>query len=172
MIIKKHHIKFYNINMNYAYYRLKNFSLEWQLILLSDGSFTQNLNSIKGQKIRINLIQQNLIKNNQILRQVWIEDLHKNKIAFAESSWEKNNIKKSKPNNYRPIGKSMIKYELDISKKIHNINYGYNYFTEKAFKLKQPILSREYTICYNKQNLTTIKEFFSPDLKSILKKIT
>lgn len=172
MIIKKHHIRFYNINVNYAYYRLRNFSLEWQLILLGDGSFTQNLNSITGQKIRINLIQQNLIAKNQILRQVWIEDLHKNKIAFAESFWENNNIKTSKLNNCRPIGKSMIKYELDIFKEIQNISYGYNYFTEKVFKLRRPILSREYTICYDSQTLTTIKEFFSPNLKNILKKIT
>ncbi len=62
----------------------------------------------------------------------------------------------------------MINDELDISKKIHRISYIYNYFIEKTLCTKHPILSREYTIWYNSKRLTTIKEFFSPHLATIL----
>nr|AYR05927.1 hypothetical protein [Lithothamnion sp.] len=155
---------FYKFDVKHSYDTSQNFPLKWQLMLLSDGSFTQNLNSVIGQNININLIRQNLTKNNHIIRQVWIEDLYKNKMAFAESYWKKNDIKKSKLSHFKPIGKSMIKNELDISKKIHNINYGYNFFIEKTLEIKHPILSREYTIQYNNKPLTTIKEFFSPHL--------
>lgn len=168
MIIKNHNIIFYKFSVKHRDDILQNFPLKWQLILLSDGSFTQNLNSIIGQTININLIRQNLTKNNQIIRQVWIEDLNKNKIAFAESYWKKNDIKKSKLSDFKPIGKSMINNEIDISKKIHNIKYGYNLFIEKTLEIKHPILSREYTIQYNNKPLTTIKELFSPNLETIL----
>nr|YP_010728839.1 hypothetical protein P6G75_pgp076 [Lithothamnion corallioides]WEA77115.1 hypothetical protein [Lithothamnion corallioides] len=167
MIINNHSITFYSFNVKNSYYTSKNFPLEWQLMLLSDGSFTQNLNSIIGQNININLIRQNLINKNQIIRQVWIEGLHKNKMAFAESYWKKNDIKKSELSYCKPIGKSMINDELDISKKIHNINYGYNFFIEKTLQIKHPIFSREYIIWYNNKPLTTIKEFFSPNLDHI-----
>lgn len=168
MIIKNHNIIFYKFSVKHSYDVLQNFPLKWQLILLSDGSFTQNLNSIIGQKININLIRQNSTKNNQIIRQVWIEDLYKNKMAFAESYWKKNDIKKSKLSDFKPIGKSIINNEIDISKKIHNINYGYNLFIEKTLDTKHPMLSREYTIQYKNNALTKIKELFSPHLETIL----
>lgn len=164
MITKKRYIKFYTVNMKNSYYTLQNSPSEWQLVLFSDGSFTQNVNSITGQKTYISLI-----KNNQAIREVWIESLNKNKIAFAESYWGKNDIITKKMNNCQPIGRSMIRHELDISKKIHSINYGYDCFIEKAFQIKEPILSREYSIICNGQVLTTIREFFSPNLKTILK---
>lgn len=171
MIIKNNNIIFYKFNLKHSYTTSLNFPSKWQLVLLSDGSFTQNLNSIIGQKININLIRQHLINNNQVIRQVWIEDLYKNKMAFAESYWEKNEIKQSKLSHFRPIGKSMINDELDISKKIHNINYGYNFFIEKTLAIKHPILSKEYIIQYNNKPLTTIKEFFSSHLDTILEDI-
>nr|YP_010471172.1 hypothetical protein N4M48_pgp020 [Synarthrophyton patena]UVF63001.1 hypothetical protein [Synarthrophyton patena] len=168
MITKQKHIIFYKINTKNSYYTLQNFPVTWQLILFSDGSFTQNINSITGKEVRINLLRQNLLKNNQIIRYVWIEDLNKNKIAFAESSWQ-NNLKLF---NYKPIGQSLINNEIDISKAIKTINYGYNYFIEQTTKRQVPIFNKEYAMYNNKNSLNNIKEFFLPKLKSISSQIT
>ncbi len=71
----------------------------------------KNLNSITGRKININLIRQNLIKNNQIIRQVWIEDLYKNKMAICRILLGKKWISKKHELNYcKPIGKVYDKW--------------------------------------------------------------
>lgn len=59
-----------------------------------------------------------------------------------------------------PIGKSLIKQEIDISKNISKINYGYNYFIEQEVHARKPILSRKYKIYYKNQPFIVIKEFF------------
>lgn len=79
MIIKQKQIDFYNIDIKKSYFTLQNFATIWQLILFSDGSFTQNLNSLEGNTIKIKLLQPKLISLHQKTRYVWIEDINKKK---------------------------------------------------------------------------------------------
>nr|YP_009541615.1 hypothetical protein [Synarthrophyton chejuense]AYR05624.1 hypothetical protein [Synarthrophyton chejuense] len=173
MIIKEHNINFYKLHTNSINNKLKNLPKKWQLILLSDGSFTQNLNSITGKKIKINLIRQTLITKHKTNRSVWIQDNSNNKLAFANSYLKYNQKQGYKSLSLRdtPIGKSVINNEIDISKAIHTINYGYNYFTEKKIQTQRPILSRKYTMYYKQKSLTNIKEIFLPNLNNILNQI-
>lgn len=69
---------------------------------------------------------------------------------------------------YIPIGKLLIKHEIDISKTINKIHYGYNYFIEEKSYIKQPMLSRKHKICYKKEAFIVIKEFFSKKLTNII----
>ena len=167
MITKPQNIIFYKIYINNSYYTLQNLTQKWQLVLFNDGSFTQNLNSMIGKKVKVNLIQQSPTRNKQIIRRIWIEDCKHNKIAFAKSFWQNNNIKTCKTLKNTPIGKSIINNEVDIHKIINNLRYGYNYFIEQTINIKKPIFSRRYTIYHKNKSLTTIEEFFSPKLETI-----
>nr|YP_007878318.1 conserved hypothetical plastid protein [Calliarthron tuberculosum]AGA63929.1 conserved hypothetical plastid protein [Calliarthron tuberculosum] len=161
MLRRKRVIEFYEIPYSEVY-KNKTVSLPiaLQLIIMNNGSLTQNFNSITGKKIQIHLIKQKTQKNQEIIRQVWIkENLHK--LAFAESYWKKNNIQKNNIINNKPIGQSIILNEIDVYKEIKSIHYGYSYNLEKKFKVNTPLWSRKYTIWYNKKPLTIIQEFFS-----------
>lgn len=172
-----------NINLKYKFekilflpinntnYTLKNLiPIEWQLILLSDGSFTQNLNSLTGKRIKIEVISLNSIKrikskNNITIREIWIKDNKDKKLAFAKSLWpvinSPSNIKLPKNQS---IGQSLIEFKVDIYKDIHEIYYGYCGYLEKKFNYNGPTWGRKYTLYYKKKHLATIQEIFSPQI--------
>lgn len=79
MIIKQKQVDFYNIDIKQSYFTSQNFPTIWQLTLFSDGSFTQNLNSLEGMNIKIKLLTAKLISIHQKIRHVWIEDKNKKK---------------------------------------------------------------------------------------------
>lgn len=159
MLQKKHIIAFYKL-----YYpkqcNTTSLPIILQLILINNGSLTQNLNSITGQKIYIHLIKQQIKNNRQIIRKVWIKKNTK-KLAFAESCWNQQKIDIMKFIANQPIGQSIILDETDIYKEIEYIQYGYYYYLEKTFQIKTPLWHRQYTIWLDKKTLTVIQEFFS-----------
>lgn len=148
--------------------------LEWQFILMNDGSFTQNLNSLLIKKPHIlvcqksNQISKNYIKN---IRIVWLENKNQNKFTFARSIWILNNNTYINLNllNEQPLGYSLIEYETDITKNIQEIYYGYNNYLESKFDSKELIWGRKYTIFYKSKSYITIEEFFSPKLLYLFK---
>lgn len=170
----KHHnfIDFYRYNISKDIHNLDCIPNKWKLIIMADGSFTQNLNSLTGKEIFISLINQKQLPTindkkeieNFLFRQIWLEDKDQNKLAFAESLWKLSSKKTLDLNNKQPIGKSFIEFEIDFYKKIQNIQFGYSYLIGSGFKTQQPIWSREYILLHNNQDITKIKEFFSPEL--------
>nr|YP_009295731.1 conserved hypothetical plastid protein [Mastocarpus papillatus]AOL58215.1 conserved hypothetical plastid protein [Mastocarpus papillatus] len=146
--------------------------IEWQLILISDGSFTQNLNSLKGKRIQIEVLSSSSnskIEKKNIIREVWIKDNQENKLAFAQSLWPNNNIKGKNYNyiklpQYQAIGQSLIELKIDTYKDIHEIYYGYCTYLENNFNYNGPIWGRKYTIYKNRQRFVTIQEIFSPQI--------
>lgn len=157
MLQKKHLITFYKL-----YYPKKcnitSLPIILQLILINNGSLTQNLNSITGQKIYIHLIKQQTRNSRQVIRKVWIKKNTK-KLAFAESCWYQQNLIKLIVN--QPVGQSIILNETDIYKEIEYIQYGYYHYLEQIFQIKTPLWHRQYTIWLDKKALTVIQEFFS-----------
>ncbi|KAI0556489.1 ycf21 (chloroplast) [Gracilaria domingensis] len=139
---------------------------EWKFILMSDGSFTQNLNSLTGQQITTcpTYIKRQYITSKMKTRKVYLQDTSKRNLAFAQSNWIlqiNNKIYKTFKSN-QPIGKSLIKHQIDIHKDIHEIYYVYSTYLEHIFNSTEPIWGRKYTIYHECQPVTTIQEFFSP----------
>ena len=175
MISKQHFIPFYTINKLDIHNRLLIIPIEWRLVIIGQGSLTQNSNSITGEKTYIHLIsqktrinKQNYLKNN-ITRQVWIKNKKEKKLVFAESHWNQSNAFFTHLTSKQAIGKSLIEFEMDFYKEIHQIQYGYSYILWKAFETEAPIWSRKYTIWHDYKPLVTIKEFFSHKLIKHLK---
>uniref|UniRef100_UPI0030036A60 Ycf21 n=1 Tax=Anunuuluaehu liula TaxID=3049639 RepID=UPI0030036A60 len=165
---KFHKILFLPINnTNYNLSHL--IPIEWQLILISDGSFTQNLNSLTGKHIKIEIIspysKTRMKKKKMQTREVWIKDHKDNKLAFAKSLWPA--INKTNyfvlPQN-QSIGQSLIELQIDMYKDIHEIYYGYCRYLENKFHDNGPTWGRKYTLFYQKQRLATVQEIFSPQI--------
>ena len=136
---------------------------------MSDGSYTQNLISLTGEIIHLNIVFESkyyTLNNNSHIREIWLTDSSYKKLAFAQSIWPlynktQNNILKL---NNQTIGQLLIESKIDIYKDIHEIYYGYCIYLEEQLSINEPIWGRKYTIYYNKKPLTTIQETFSPNI--------
>ena len=156
----------------YKIVKLKNISkfpipLEWQLILINEGSLTQNLHALTGNTLNIKKYQnfsKISIHNHKNLRCIWLENSIYTKFLFARSIWILNYINNININvtTNLPLGKSIIKSEVEIYKKLHEIYYGYCQYLEEEFQKNTPMWGRKYTMYYNNKSSITIQEFFSP----------
>lgn len=148
--------------------KLKTLPREWKLILMNDGSFTQNLNSLTGEhiKLKIHYKTSDILLNKKKLRIIWLEDNINNKLTFARSLWPLhiNHYKYIELGNNKPIGQSIIESKIDIYKDIYKLYYGYSKYLDKAFNSRGPIWGRKYKIYYHKKLFTIVEEFFSPHL--------
>nr|YP_009392628.1 hypothetical protein [Bostrychia tenella]ARW61190.1 hypothetical protein [Bostrychia tenella] len=140
---------------------------KWQLILMSEGSLTKNLNYLTSKITKIGVLQQKNSKNqviNRTIRCVWLETCIYTKLTFARSLWIL--INTNKPYNLinpnKPIGSSFIEYKIDTYKDIHEVYYGYCQNLEKNFPFPKTIWGRKYTLYYANKSSVIIQEFFSP----------
>lgn len=143
--------------------------IEWQFIIMNNGSLTQNLNSLFNNEIILEMVQKPMKTNKHKLtniRIVWLENCINKNLTFAKSIWTIN----QKNNTYipllktKPIGYSLIQSEIDIYKDLQEIYCGYCYNLESVFQRSQLIWGRKYKIFYNKQSYITVEEFFTPKL--------
>lgn len=146
----------------------KNIPKEWLFIILNNGSFTQNLNSLLVNKTTIEMSQKYQLLNDKFhnIRIVWLENYINNNLTFAQSIWainKKNHIYKSILNKH-PIGNGLIELEVDIYKNLQEIYCGYSYDLENTFQNTQLIWGRKYKIYYTDNSYVTIEEFFTPKL--------
>nr|YP_009511609.1 hypothetical protein [Melanthalia intermedia]AXI97486.1 hypothetical protein [Melanthalia intermedia] len=141
--------------------------VEWRLILLNDGSFTQNLNSLTGQEIKVYPVE---VMNKKMIRKrgfryIYLTNYYNKQLAFARSFWKLET--KNKTNaiiDDKPIGQSFIEYQSDIYKDIHEIYLAHCAYLECKFKSNKPIWGRKYTLHYHNKPIATVQEFFSPYL--------
>ena len=165
-----YNISIVNISENSYATNQKTFSIptKWKLILMSDGSFTQHLSSFIGKNINTNICKRlnYLLINKKKLRSIWLEHPQNDKFLFSQSLWpiERIYLKELSKTPEKPIGKLLIEYQQDIYKDIHEIYYGYSKYFDDYFQSQGPIWGRKYTIYYQKHHLTTVHEFFSPEL--------
>nr|QCI06382.1 hypothetical protein [Dictyurus purpurascens] len=156
---------------NYLRKKLLNIiKLEWKLILINEGSLTQVLHSLSGNKLKIQMFQKSN-KYYKNIRSIWLEDSLYTKLIFARSMWMYKYINEinNKIKNKKPLGKSIIISQIDILRKIHEINYGYCQYLEYKFQSNIPIWGRKYTLYYNNKAYITVQEFFSPYIANFFK---
>lgn len=141
---------------------------EWLFLILNNGSFTQNLNSLFMNQTIIEMSQKYQLINDQFnnIRIVWLENYINNHLTFAQSIWiinKKDHVYK-KILNKRPIGETLIKLEIDMYKNLQEIYCGYSYDLENIFQKTELIWGRKYKIYYAENSCVTIEEFFTPAL--------
>nr|YP_009395120.1 hypothetical protein [Bryothamnion seaforthii]ARW63888.1 hypothetical protein [Bryothamnion seaforthii] len=147
---------------------------KWQLILINEGSLTNNIQYLSNSKICIKALQKGYKKyndKNRIIRYVWMETSIYTSLIFARSLWilTCNNLSLININSNHPIGLSFITRQIDIYKEMHEIYYGYCQKIEKEIRFKEPIWGRKYTLRYKGESYITIQEFFSPRITNLFK---
>nr|YP_009500331.1 hypothetical protein [Gracilariopsis heteroclada]AXE43493.1 hypothetical protein [Gracilariopsis heteroclada] len=166
----------FNYILNIPFKGLESFNIEknalipnkWKLLLMNDGSFTQNLNSLTNEQIttlQAYTENQYLIKKRKI-RNIYLTNNSNQYLAFARSYWILNINHQIHNNliNNQPVGQLFINHQTDIYKDIHEIYYVHSAFLENTFKSLGPVWGRKYTIYYRYKPIITLQEFFSPYL--------
>nr|UEQ12260.1 hypothetical protein [Batrachospermum sp.] len=185
MNISKTFIKIWNINIdkNINHYKAiyQVIPEKWQLLLISDGSFTRNLSIINKYTVLLKLIkQEKKFYPSQIIlskkttkdkkklafsREIWLID-KKNYLIFAKSYHGKQIFNSKIIDKNKPLGLLLIESETEIYREITSIYHGYSKILERKFKTVGPFWGRSYQILYKNKILILINEFFSPTLIS------
>lgn len=138
-----------------------------KVILTSEGSFTKNTEYFTNNLVYIKKLQKtryNMNVKKQHIRSVWIGTFLYSRLVLARSLWLVIYKKKSyltKELLATPVGKSFIRNESDIYKRIDELCYGYNQFINKSYIYITPIWLKKYTLYYKSKYYVTIQEFFS-----------
>nr|QCI04256.1 hypothetical protein [Anotrichium furcellatum] len=155
-----------NIHKDYNFF----IPIKWYIILMNEGSFTQNLQYLIGNRIRVNIkqkIRKDLIENQiKNLRYIWLENYIYTKLMYAKSLWKLITYNQAYKDIHinQPIGKLFTKSQTDIYKNIAEIYYGYSIYLEKKFDIGKAIWGRKYILCYNNHAYAIVQEFFSPHI--------
>lgn len=141
-----------------------------QILLTSEGSLTRSIEYLTNNIVYIQKSQKESSKlkfQERKIRSVWMSTCLYSRLIFARSLWITVYTKKSKFNKKLskiPIGKSFIKYELDIHKSIHELYYGYSQLLNIPYNPRSPMWGRKYTLYYKNQYYITIQEFFPDEI--------
>lgn len=169
--LQKYHKIFIATNCNLNHETIY-IPVEWQIILINEGSFTRNLDCITGIKTNLRIQQkyttQYIKQSTRNIRCVWLENCIYTKLIFARSLWllKYRDSIHQKLNRNQPIGSLLIAFDKEIYKRIQEIYLGYSQYLEQKFKIIQPIWGRKCILYYNNKKYAIIEEFFSPNIIS------
>nr|QCI06188.1 hypothetical protein [Dicranema revolutum] len=153
-------------SINYRSYYWKNLiPQEWQIILMGDGSCTQNITSLTGKKTKVKILKENnykIVDNTSTVREVYLYNDQENILAFATSRWHYRKKLLLVNNISVPIGQLLIEHKQDFYKEINEIYNGYCQKLECKFHHKGLIWGRRYTLYYKSIPLASFEEIFSP----------
>tara|TARA_Y100001968_G_scaffold212345_1_gene195495 strand:+ start:70401 stop:70937 length:537 start_codon:yes stop_codon:yes gene_type:complete len=153
----------------------------WQLMLLGDGSPTRHLHLLTGFEVKVKLIgmesedspgQETPIEVKELRppllrRQVWLKcGVHT--LAWAESWWNLQEAKKHLQNKNLPIWKSLTQDRFELFREVDGLALVNADWLENEFKYQGPFWSRHYRFFRQQQELTVIREVFSPKLEKWL----
>nr|YP_009398849.1 hypothetical protein [Cliftonaea pectinata]ARW68077.1 hypothetical protein [Cliftonaea pectinata] len=158
-----------NIHIDKIKYINKKFTklipIQWQIVLINEGSFTQIKSYFTNKISHIKFINKKLNLSKRYIRCIWLLDTIYTKTIFARSIWLiMHHITLKVNREIQPIGISFINKEIDIYKNIHEIYYVYSKNLENNHKLNTIFWGRKYTLNYRKKSYTIIQEFFSSNL--------
>ena len=154
----------------------------WQILLLGDGSPTRHLRLLTREPIEVDVIDMSPIGNDRdraprgieavpsprLRRQVWLRTASGQRLAYAVSWWEAQEVDEYLQNRALPIWDNLSRLHTELYRDIQGIYYGESAELEKAFAEAGPFWGRHYLFWHNGQPLTLIYEVFSPYLKRYL----
>ncbi len=154
----------------------------WQILLLGDGSPTRHLQLLTGEKTEVDIIDMSLVGEEDdgappqisvvgephLRRQVWLRTAGGQRLAYAASWWNGNQVDLYLQNRNLPIWESLSRLHTELYRDIQGIYYGNSDILESAFQEKGPFWGRHYLFWHDGQPLTLIYEVFSPYLQKYL----
>ncbi len=153
----------------------------WQLMLLGDGSPTRHLSLLTGHEVKIELVAMELenspnktapkevkeLKTPLLRRQVWLK-CNSQTLAWAESWWNKTEAEHHLKNKNQPIWKSLTEGRSELFREVDGLALVEAKWLEQKFQREGPFWSRHYRFFRQNQELTVIREVFSPELEKWL----
>ena len=100
-------------------------------------------------------------------RQVWLT-CHSQTLAWAESWWNQKQAELHLKNKEQPIWKSLTQGRSELFREVDGLALVNAKWLECEFKEKGPFWSRHYRFFRQEQELTVIREVFSPQLEKWL----
>jgi len=154
----------------------------WQILLMGDGSPTRHLRLLTAEKIQVDVIDMSLIGYDddnapadidkvpapRIRRQVWLRTESGQRLAYASSWWDANQVDDYLKNRSLPIWESLSSLHTELYRDIQGIYYGNSSALESAFQEKGPFWGSHYLFWHARKPLTLIYEVFSPYLAKYL----
>ena len=153
----------------------------WQLMLLGDGSPTRHLHLLTGYEVQVKLIAMESetspceraplevkeLNPPLLRRQVWLT-CNSQTLAWAESWWNQKEAELNLKNKEQPIWKSLTQGRSELFREVDGLALVNSEWLESEFQNKGPFWSRHYRFFRKEQELTVIREVFSPTLEKWL----
>lgn len=150
-------------------------------MLLGDGSPTRHLHLLTGTEVSVKLIAMESelspskhaplevkeLKPPLLRRQVWLK-CGVYTLAWAESWWNLKEAEKHLQDKDQPIWRSLTEGRSELFREVDGLALVNADWLESTFEQKGPFWSRHYRFFRNKQELTVIREVFSPTLEKWL----
>jgi len=154
----------------------------WQILLLGDGSPTRHLRLLTREPIKVDVLDMSPIGNKRdrapadieavptprLRRQVWLRTASGQRLAYAVSWWDAQEVDDYLQNRSLPIWDNLSQLHTELYRDIQGIYYGDSPELEQAFNQTGPFWGRHYLFWHNGQPLTLIYEVFSPYLNKYL----
>lgn len=154
----------------------------WQILLLGDGSPTRHLRLLTTEAIAVDVIDMSnigddndnapsdikMVSEPRLRRQVWLKTDSGQRLAYATSWWDANQVDEYLENKSLPIWESLSRLHTELYRDIQGIYYGNSQALELAFQEKGPFWGRHYLFWHHGKPLTLIYEVFSPYLRKYL----
>lgn len=154
----------------------------WQILLLGDGSPTRHLRLLTREAIEVDVLDMSAIGNERdrapqdieavpsprLRRQVWLRTASGQRLAYAVSWWDAQEVDDYLQNRSLPIWDNLSQLHTELYRDIQGIYYGHSPELEQAFNQTGPFWGRHYLFWHNGQPLTLIYEVFSPYLNKYL----
>ena len=159
-------------------------STGWQLLLLGDGSPTKHLQLLTGEPTQVEVLDMSPIglefgkapylvhqvPGPRLRRQVWLKTASGQKLAYAVSWWQEQQVNNYLKDTSVPVWVSLTSTRMELYRDIQCIQYGHCKSLEKHFNHPGPFWARQYFFWYQGKPLTLIYEVFSPFLDKYLGK--
>jgi chorismate--pyruvate lyase len=153
----------------------------WRLLLLGDGSPTRHLQSLTGRLVQVEVIAMESDHRSDaeapaevaeldpplVRRQVWLR-CGEQTLAWAESWWNQQQAEQHLKQRNQPIWTSLTANRAELYREVDGLALVEAPWLEEGFQRRGPFWSRHYRFFRGGQELTVIREVFSPLLEQWL----
>ncbi|MEM6445860.1 MAG: chorismate lyase [Cyanobacteria bacterium J06642_2] len=157
-------------------------SPSWQLLLLSDGSTTRNLQLISGDRISADIIDTApvLLEGENappsvaalelptLRRQVWLTSAQGDRLAYGVTWWNQKQFETVLSDPSRPIGANLNDRRIELYRELLGLFLGESAALAEGFGQTGPFWGRHYMLWHQERPLAAVYEVFSSAVSQYL----
>lgn len=157
-------------------------SPSWQLLLLSDGSTTRNLQLISGDRVSADIINTGpvLLEGENapasvaalelptLRRQVWLKSAKGDRLAYGVTWWNQQQFESTLTEPSRPIGANLSDRRIELYRELLGLFLGESAALSEGFGQPGPFWGRHYMLWHQQRPLAAVYEVFSSAVSQYL----